>query len=91
MWKYVEIIGLKAPGNYSDQLWFNEILVLLCEGPKRNISMISGFGIPGAAYLWILKYPITSQLLQSTRTHFQKYYLWTSTFLSIREKMGTEQ
>ena len=37
------VIGLKAPGNYSDQFCFHKILILLCEGPKPNISMISGF------------------------------------------------
>ena len=44
--KYVSI-GLKAPGNYSDQFWSNTILVLLCEGPKPNISMIDGLLTPG--------------------------------------------
>ena len=41
--KCVEITSLKAPGNYSDQFWSNKILVLLCEGQKPNISMISAF------------------------------------------------
>ena len=41
--KYVQIIGLKVQGNYSDQFWSNKILVLVCEGPKLNMSMISGF------------------------------------------------
>ena len=45
--KDVEIIGLKARGNYSHQFWPNRILVLLCEGPEPNISMISGFLGPG--------------------------------------------
>ena len=29
-----------------DQFWFNKISILLCEGPKPNISMISGFCEP---------------------------------------------
>ena len=41
--KCVQIIGLKAPGNYCEQIWFNEILILLCEGPKPPNAMISGF------------------------------------------------
>ena len=41
--KYVEVIGLKAPGNDSVSFWSDKILVLLCEGPKPNMSMISGF------------------------------------------------
>ena len=45
--KYVKIIGLKAPGNYSDKCWSNKILVSLCEGPESNISMISGVLTPG--------------------------------------------
>ena len=44
---YVEIIGLKAPGNYLDQFWPNKVLALLCEETKPNISMISGFLSPG--------------------------------------------
>ena len=36
-------MGLKALGNYSDQFWSNKISVLLCEGPKPQNSMISGF------------------------------------------------
>ena len=50
---YVQIICLKAPGNYSDQLWSNKILVLLGEGPTPNIFMISGFLSPGVAFVWI--------------------------------------
>ena len=41
--QYVLIIGLKAPGNYSDQFWSNETSVLLCEGPKPQNAMISDF------------------------------------------------
>ena len=41
--KYVWIIGFKVPGNYSYQFWFDKISVLLCEGPKPSMSMISGF------------------------------------------------
>ena len=39
--------------------WFNTISILLCEGPKPNISMISGFLRPGEPLfmdLNILKY-----------------------------------
>ena len=42
LWKYVWIISLKAPGSYLDQFGSNRIFVLLCEGPKPNISLISG-------------------------------------------------
>ena len=56
--KYVYIMGLKALGKYSDQFWSNEISVLLCEGPKLNIFMISGFLTPGGRPLFIdLKIP----------------------------------
>ena len=41
--KYIWIIGLKAPGNYSDQFRFNEISILLCEGPELQNAMISWF------------------------------------------------
>ena len=53
--KYVEIIGLKAPGDYSDQFWSNKISVLLCEGAKPNISMFSGFLTPGGPIFIDLK------------------------------------
>ena len=43
--KHVEIIGLKAPWDYSDQFWSHKILVLLCEGLKPPNSMISGFAV----------------------------------------------
>ena len=44
--KYVYMIGLKAPWNYSDQFWFNKISILLCEGPKPPTPMISSFMDP---------------------------------------------
>ena len=31
---YVEIVGLKAPGNYSASFWINRIPILLLENPK---------------------------------------------------------
>ena len=42
IWKMcLKIIGLKAPGNYSDQFWYNKISTLSCEGPEPPNSMIS--------------------------------------------------
>ena len=35
-----------SSGNYLDQCWSNKILVWLCEGPKPQNSMISGFPDP---------------------------------------------
>ena len=52
-------IGLKALGNYSDQFWSNKTPILLCEGPKPNISMTSGFFTPWSPVLMasiIIKY-----------------------------------
>ena len=37
------MIGLKAPGNYSDQFWSNKNSVLLLGRQKTPNSMISGF------------------------------------------------
>ena len=37
------IIGSKAPGNYFASFWSDNFPILLCERPKPNISMISGF------------------------------------------------
>ena len=45
--KYVKIIGLTAPGKYSDHFWSNKISVWLCEGPKPPNSMSYGFLSPG--------------------------------------------
>ena len=51
--KFIEIIGLKAPGNYSASSWSYNLSILFCEGPKPNISMNFGFLDPGNPYLWI--------------------------------------
>ena len=45
--QYVQIIGVKAPGNYLDQFGSNRISVLLCERPKPPNFMIPGFLDPG--------------------------------------------
>ena len=39
--RYIQIIGLKAPGNCSDQFGSNNFSILLCEVPKPPNSMIS--------------------------------------------------
>ena len=39
----MEIIIGKAPGNYSASFWAYKFSICLCERPKPNISMISGF------------------------------------------------
>ena len=44
-------MGLEAPGNDLDQFCTNKISVLLCEGAKPNISMISGFLTPGTPFM----------------------------------------
>ena len=41
LWKHIQLIGLKAPGDYSASFWSNEISILLCEGPEPPDSMIS--------------------------------------------------
>ena len=38
----MEIIGLKAPGNYSGSFWSYNFSICLWESPKTLISMISG-------------------------------------------------
>ena len=40
--KYVLMIGLKAPENYSASFRYNKISTCLWQGPKTFISMISG-------------------------------------------------
>ena len=41
--KLMEILGLKAPGNYSASIWINKIPICLWENLETLISMISGF------------------------------------------------
>ena len=50
VWEICLTNRFKSSGEsqYSDQLWSNNILVLLFEGPKPNTSMIVGFPTPGA-------------------------------------------
>ncbi len=49
-------MGLKAPGNYSDQFWFNKMSVSLCEGPRPQNSMISGFLRPVGTLIYGFEY-----------------------------------
>ena len=39
----IQIISLKAPGNYSASIRTYNLSICLCERPKHNISMISRF------------------------------------------------
>ena len=41
--KFMEIISLKSPGNYSASIWINIFSICLGESLKTIISMISGF------------------------------------------------
>ena len=68
--KYVEIISLKAPGNYSASFRSNKTLVLLCEGPKPNISMISGFLDPWDLWILLHQNTILQNILGNIWTHF---------------------
>ena len=44
IYKFIEIISLKAPENCSDSFWAYNFSICLWENPKLLISMISGFG-----------------------------------------------
>ena len=68
--KYVEIIGLKAPGNYLDQFWFNIIPMLLCEGPKPNMFMISGLLNPREPLFMLFNMPNYFKNLRKVWKHF---------------------
>ena len=74
----VQIKSLKAPGNYSDQFWSKKISALLCEGPKPNISMFSGFVNPWEPLVMdsiILEY---FENIGKLWKHFKKICLHTS-------------
>ena len=98
---YVQMKSLKAPENYSASFWSHTISVLLCEGPKPNISMISGFlsrGEPLYMDLNIPKYFKTYKRNMGTffkHIIFIKHTFWDiNTFCNFGpdlEKMGTEQ
>ena len=76
--KYVEIIGLKAPGNYSASFWSNEISVILCEGPKPNISMISGFLEPWSPVFMAFIIPkILQRKFEKIWEHLKFLHIWT--------------
>ena len=55
--QYVQIIGLKAPGNYSASFWSNKFSGLLVERPKPNISMIPVFSGPVEPFFMDLNMP----------------------------------
>ena len=47
--KLLEIICLKARGNYSGPVWSNSFSIVLLESPQTSILMISGFlGLVGS-------------------------------------------
>ena len=77
--KYDSIISLKALGNYSYQFWSNEMLVLLLERPKPNISMISGFLSPGGPLFMDLNVPKYSEKYKKHYGNmFGKYHFYKS-------------
>ena len=41
--KFMEKMGLKAPGNYSASFWISNFSILLLENHQTSIFMISGF------------------------------------------------
>ena len=71
LWKYVELIGLKAPDNYSDQFGSNKISVLFCEGPKPNMSILSGFLNPGGPLFMDLHLQNTSKHIREIGNMFE--------------------
>ena len=69
------------------------MLVLLCEGPKHNIFMISEFMDPGIPYLWILLHQNTSKYIRVYMDKFERDYVCISgpPILSFVEETGTQQ
>ena len=82
---------MKAPGNYLDQIWSNKISVLLCEEPKPNISMISGFLRPGEPLFIEFIIPNYFNIIRKTWKHVWLFLqIWESTQLKILETLCTE-
>ncbi len=63
-------MGLKAPGDYSDQFWSNKMSVLLCEVPKPNIFMISGFLNPWSPLFMEVN---IQKILQTNKKHMDAF------------------
>ena len=72
--KYVEIISLKAPGNYLDRFWSNKIAVLLLERPTPNMFMISGFLTPGGPLFMDLDIPNYFNKYKKKWKHFRNIF-----------------
>ena len=90
---------MKAPGDYSDQFGSNKMSVLLCEGPKPNMFMISGFGGPWEPSFLDLNIPNYFKKHKNNYGNlFETYYFYKSQYCGNRkfrnvgpdvEKMGT--
>ena len=85
-------MGLKAPGNYLEQFWSNQILASLLERLKPPNSMNSGFLTPGKPLFIDF---IISNYFKTCKKHdgniFEKYVLliWTSKMLKRLEGLCT--
>ena len=77
--KYVQIRGLKAPGNYSHQFWSNKCSILLLERPKPQNFMISGLLSPGETLFIDLNMP---NYFKHVRKH-GNYFEQTSTLKTL--------
>ena len=87
---YVQIIGLKG-GNYSASFWSTRISVLSCEGPKPNISMISGFLNPWSPVFMVYYSKNTSKNIRKymgTSSTNIAFHIWTSMFFVKLGKDG---
>ena len=103
--EFIELIHLKAPGNYSASIWTYNFLNCLWENPKTLISMISGFSdvslTPKTNYLYLLRHQDTSNnprnpksLLKIWFYEFQKVGSLINIYIYIywkNRKMGTER
>ena len=76
--KYVYIIGLQAPGNYSHQFWSNKIWFYYGRTKASEFHDFWIFEPPRNPYLWIWIYQITSTYIRKLWTHFWNYYFYKS-------------
>ena len=72
---FLEIIGLKAPGNYSASIWSNIFSICLWESPKLFISMISAFldvsRPPKTNYFYLWRHQDTQRKSKKSLEHFK--------------------
>ena len=80
--KFIEILGLKAPGNYSASIWYNSFFDFLMGEPQTpHFYEFWIFGhVPGSQNQFFLSVETSGHLKypEKVPNHFWKYYFYKS-------------